>query len=125
MYERRNKPYPNKPMFSATHKTWRAVEKRVRNGVVVEVNELPLPVPKYSFVVSTAKTDEGGQIITTNRHVPLHLVDDALDLLRDMQDKYAAIRESKQQEFDARKAHMSDNDEHDEFSEPVVTRKMR
>jgi hypothetical protein len=125
MHDSRNsRPRNFKGPLSPTHKTWRAVEKRVKNGVVVEVNELPLPVPKYSFVVSTAKTDDGGQIINTNRHIPLHLTDTAVNLLLEMQEKYASLRALKQEEFDERKAQRGEDDDEDDL-EPAVVRKSR
>lgn len=124
MFDHRNKPrngYRN--TFSPTHKTWRAVEKRVKNGVVVEVNELPLPIPKYSFVVSSAKTDDGGQIININRHIPLHMMDEAIDLLHEMQEKYAALRAAKQEEYDARRTHMRSDDEEEEEEPGLYTQR--
>jgi len=95
----------NRPRFSnnaATKIPWRPVEKRLRGSVVVEVNELPLPVPKYSFKLGTAREDENGQIIDIQPFLSVYNVHDAADLLREVGDKYLAIGEEKQDEIDKR-----------------------
>lgn len=104
---------PNRKFNPQTHRTWRAIEKRVRNSVVVEVNELPLPVPKYSCALSAARTDDNGQVIDMNRHLPMHAIPAAIEILQEIYAKYTAIRASKQEEFDVRRAERGDDDEDD------------
>lgn len=93
--------------------SWRPIEKRVKGSVVVEVNELPLPVPKYSFKIGTAKLDDNGQVIEVLPFLNVYNVHDAADLLRDVGSKYADIRESKQEEMDANQRFVDEYHEHD------------
>lgn len=102
-----------KPRFNpnATKIPWRPIEKKLKGSVVVEVNELPLPVPKYSFKIGTAKIDDNGQIIDIQPFLSVYNVHDAADLLREIGDKYLSIRESKQDEMDSRQR-FTDEDDH-------------
>jgi len=102
-----------KPRFNpnATKIPWRPIEKKLKGSVVVEVNELPLPVPKYSFKIGTAKIDDNGQIIDIQPFLNVYNVHDAADLLREIGEKYLSIRESKQDEMDSRQR-FTDEDDH-------------
>lgn len=103
-----------------TRKTWRAVEKRVRSGVVVEVNELPLPVPKYSCAISAARTDSNGQVIDVNPNLPMYAIPAAIELLQEVYAKYTDLRATKQEEFDARRAERTND--YNEDSEDDIFR---
>lgn len=117
---------PNRKFNPQTHKTWRAVEKRVRSSVVVEVNELPLPVPKYSCALSAARTDDNGQVIDMNRHLPMQSIPAAIEILQEIYDKYTALRASKQEEFDIRRSERDDDEDSDMRDEsPVIRRSPR
>jgi hypothetical protein len=116
---------PNRKFNPQTHKTWRAVEKRVRSSVVVEVNELPLPVPKYSCALSAARTDDNGQVIDMNRHLPMQSIPAAIEILQEIYDKYMALRASKQEEFDIRRSERDDDDDSDMRDDPPVIRRTR
>lgn len=101
MYNKPNGPrsrfQPQQPKMA-----WRPVEKRLQGNVVVEVNELPLPVPKYSFKIGTAKVDDNGQIIDIQPFLNVYNVHDAADLLRAVGDKYIAVRDEKEDEMNKR-----------------------
>lgn len=102
---------PNRKFSPQTHKTWRAVERRVRSNVVVEVNELPLPVPKYSCALSAARIDDNGQVIDMNRHLPMHAIPAAIEILQEIYAKYTEIRAEKQEEFDIRRAERGEDED--------------
>ena len=110
MYSNNNSS--RKPRFNpgVTKIPWRPVEKKLKGNVVVEVNELPLPVPKYSFKVGTAKIDDNGQIIDILPFLSVYNIHDAADLLRDIGDKYIAVREAKQDEMDLRQRFVDEDD---------------
>lgn len=83
-------------------KSWRPIERRVSGNVVVEVNELPLSVPKYSFKVGSVVTDDSGQILEVKPYLNIYNVSDAVRLLGEMSEKYLSLREDKQREYDER-----------------------
>lgn len=99
-----NKPNGPRSRFQTQQPkmAWRPVEKRLQGNVVVEVNELPLPVPKYSFKIGTAKVDDNGQIIDIQPFLNVYNVHDAADLLRAVGDKYIAVRDEKEDEMNKR-----------------------
>jgi hypothetical protein len=103
---------PPRPRFPNKQNTvpWRPVEKRLKGNIVIEVNELPLQVPKYSFKIGTAKVDPNGQIIEIQPFLSVYNVHEAADLLREVGDKYLAIREEKQDEMD-KNQRFSDEDD--------------
>jgi hypothetical protein len=120
----------NRKFNPQTHKTWRAVERRLRGHVVVEVNELPLSVPKYSCSLSAARIDDNGQVIDMNRHLPMHAIPGAIEILQEIYAKYTEIRAVKQEEFDIYRAGRAEydrdaNDDDDVFraTEPLPTRR--
>jgi hypothetical protein len=100
---------------------WRPVEKKVRGNVVCEVNELPLQVPKYSFKLGTVKFDENGQIIEVNPYLNIYNVSDAAELLREIGDKYLAVREERQRDFDSREDRFDDESPMDDNDGPDVS----
>lgn len=84
---------------------WRIVERRVNGDAGVIVSELPLPVPRYSFRVGTAKFDDEKQEMYVTPYLTVFNVDDACDLLREVSDKYIEKREKMKDELDAQRAH--------------------
>jgi len=120
-----NSNIPNrKPRFNPglTKIPWRPIEKKLKGNVVVEVNELPLPVPKYSFKIGTARIDDNGQIIDIQPFLSVYNVHDAADLLREIGDKYAAIRESKQDAMDSRQRFTDEDEQNVEDVKPRRSR---
>ena len=89
---------------------WRPRERKVRGTAVIEVNELPLRVPKFSFKASTARVDDNGQVIETIPFLSQHNVEDGIILLQELADKYAKIRAEKQREYDERADAFDDPD---------------
>ncbi len=93
-----------RPQNTQVKLSWRPVERRLgANNAVVEVNELPLPIPRYSFKIGTAKLDDNGQIIDIQPFLNPHNVIDAADLLRMVGEKYIEIREGQEDDADRRR----------------------
>jgi hypothetical protein len=117
-----NNNFSRKPMAVTgfTKTQWRPIERKLKGNVVVEVTELPLPVPKYSFKIGTAKIDDNGQIIDIQPFLSIYNVHDAADLLRSVGDKYLERRETRQDEMDTRQRFTDE----DPFT-PTVTPNVR
>ena len=83
---------------------WSIVERRVNGDAGVIVSELPLPVPRYSFRVGTAKFDDEKKEMYVTPYLTVFNVDDACALLREVSDKYIEKREALKDALDAQRA---------------------
>lgn len=70
---------------------WRPIDTRVRGQAAVQVSELPLPVPRYSFRVGTAHLSEDE--VQIKSHLTVFNYEDAAQLLLEVGRKYKALRE--------------------------------
>lgn len=79
---------------------WRVIERRVRGDAGIIVSELPLPVPRYSFKVGTAKVNPETKELFVTSYLTLFNTQDACDLLDEMTDKYVRQREDIKDELE-------------------------
>jgi len=87
---------------------WRVIETREVEGAAVQVCELPLRIPRYSFKVGTASL-EGGSMRVGNRLTVFNAEAAAL-LLAELGEKYRLKRESVISEIeDAKKKWRDEN----------------
>jgi hypothetical protein len=83
---------------------WRIIETRVKGTAAVQVSELPLKVPRYSFRVGSAQIDEqGGGDMRIGPRLTIFNVQDATELLEELSKKYVDLRESKIEELEKTK----------------------
>lgn len=109
-----SRPYIREIIVSRYPKPeWTACETRVRNTAVVQVTALPLRVPRYSFKVGTAQYDEQTQTPKIGPYLTVYNVQDAAILLKELGDKYVALREQK-----ATEAGLNVPDSNDEDTNP-------
>lgn len=104
MYEESDTGYTTLDMKNKTKgkkPQWRIVERRARGDAGVVVSELPLPVPRYSFRVGTAKFDRDKGELYVTPFLSVFNVDDAISLLRELSEVYIEKREAVKDELDA------------------------
>ena len=73
------------------------MERRVRGQAYVDVHVLPLPVPRYSYQVGSARityTETGERQIDTIPYVNAFSYRDAAELLKEIGDEFERVRES-------------------------------
>jgi hypothetical protein len=84
---------------------WSVIETRVHDNAAVQVSELPLKIPRYSFKVGTAQLDEDtGEMRIGNRLTVFNVID-AAELLMELGQKYVDKREHRIEEIESKKAH--------------------
>lgn len=69
---------------------WRIIATRVKGQAAVQVSELPLPVPRYSFRVGTANFTEDE--VHVKQHLTVFNYREAADLLLEVGQKYEERR---------------------------------
>ena len=73
------------------------MERGVRGQAYVDILVLPLPVPRYSFKVGSARityTETGERQIDTIPYVNAFSYRDAAELLKEIGDEFERVRES-------------------------------
>jgi len=80
---------------------WRIVDRRIRGDAGLVVSELPLPVPRYSFKVGTAKFDDRTGEMYLTPYLTVFNAGDACTLLQEVSDEYTRKREAVKEEIDA------------------------
>jgi len=83
---------------------WRVIETKIKDNAAVQVSELPLKVPRYSFRVGTAQLDEDTGEMRIGNRLTVFNVEDAAELLTDLGKKYVDMREQRINEIEAKKA---------------------
>jgi len=83
---------------------WKVVQTEVRDNAAVQVSELPLKVPRYSFKVGTAQLDEETGDMRIGNRLTVFNVLDAAELLAELGKKYVDKREARIEEIEAKKA---------------------
>jgi len=69
---------------------WRIIATRVKGQAAVQVSELPLPVPRYSFRVGTANFTE--EEVHVKQHLTVFNYRDAAELLLEVGQRYEERR---------------------------------
>lgn len=87
--------------YTTKRPEWRIVERKTRGDAGVIVSELPLPVPRYSFRVGTAKYDEEIGEMYVTPYLTVFNAGDAYELLAEISEKYIIKREEFKDELDA------------------------
>lgn len=82
---------------------WKIIDRVVRGDAGVIVSELPLPVPRYSFKVGTAKIDPDTEEMYVTPYLSVFNSGDAQDLLSEVTDKYTRIREDIKDDMDEKR----------------------
>ncbi len=137
-YAKKYAPAPNYGNPQAPYKAgpsrgpyvvWRIKEKKKAGRTCIEVNERPVPVPQYSVCLGTAREDENGQIIDVSKYISIYDIDDLIEGLVAIRDKYKAIRENRAREFGMHHRHIEDHeidyDAIDHDNEPLPAAGMR
>jgi hypothetical protein len=83
---------------------WAVVETKVEDNAVVQVSELPLKVPRYTFRVGTAQWDEDTGEMRIGNRLTIFNVEDAAVLLTALSEKYVKKRQDKVDEIEKKKA---------------------
>jgi hypothetical protein len=89
---------------------WRVIDTRVKENAAVQVSELPLKVPRYSFRAGTAQFDKDTNEVRIGSRLTVFNVLEAADLLREVGEKYVQLREDKIEEYeDAKRRWQQEN----------------
>jgi hypothetical protein len=83
---------------------WKIVETKVKDDAAVQVSELPLKIPRYSFKVGTAQLDEETGDMRIGSRLTVFNVEDAAVLLTALADKYVKKRKARIKEIEDKKA---------------------
>jgi len=79
---------------------WRIIDTHVRGNAAVQISELPLKVPRYSFRVGTPQYDEATGQVRISPNLTVFNVMEAATLLAELGEKYVAMREEKIEHFE-------------------------
>ena len=82
---------------------WRVIDTHVRGNAAIQVSELPLKVPRFSFRVGTPQYDEATGQVRISPNLTVFNVIEAAALLQELGEKYTALREEKIEHFEALK----------------------
>ena len=82
---------------------WKIIETKVKDNAVVQVSELPLNVPRYSFQVGTAQYDDETGDIRIGSRLTNFNVEEAATLLTVLAKKYVDKREARISEVEKTK----------------------
>lgn len=82
---------------------WRVIETRVKGTAAVQVSELPLRVPRYSFRVGSAQHDDKSGEMRIGPRLTVFNVQEATELLAELGKIYVDLRESKIEELEKKK----------------------
>lgn len=96
VYSRRSSQDNYQGTLNKTKVEWRVVETRARDGVGVEVSELPLKIPRYTFRVGSArfeKDEYGKTICIIQPRLTTFNYMEAVKLLHEVGEKYENKRE--------------------------------
>lgn len=78
-----------------TNHRWRVIEVRVRDQVAVEISELPLPIPRYTFRLGTAHFDPETKTTKVGTRLTTFNAEDGAELLMEVYKEYNQLREEK------------------------------
>lgn len=92
---------------------WRIIETRVQDNAAVQVSELPLKIPRYSFKVGTAQLDEETGDMRIGPRLTSFNFEDAIELLQLLGQKYQDKREQRIEEVEAKKAEWQQSNSRD------------
>ena len=92
---------------------WKVIETQVRDNAAVQVSELPLKIPRYSFKVGTAQFDEETGDMRISNRLSVFNVIDAAELLATLGRKYVDMREDRIEEIEAKKARWREQQDRD------------
>ena len=87
---------------------WLVVETKVKDNVAVQVSELPLRVPRYSFKLGTAQFNEDTGEMQIGSRLTVFNVVAAAELLTEIGKKYVDKRADRINEIEAKKAAWQD-----------------
>lgn len=83
---------------------WHVVETKIQDNAVVQVSELSLKVPRFSFKVGTAQLDEETDEMRIGNRLTIFNVEDAAELLTALAKKYVKKRADRIEELEEKKA---------------------
>ena len=89
---------------------WRPVEIRVRGNVAVEVSELPLQVPRYSFRTGTAHFDDVANDFSVKPYLTQANGIEGAELLLEVVKVYEAKRSARFAEIQERRSNWQGGD---------------
>lgn len=90
---------------------WQIIDTVVKGDAAIEISELPLNVPRYSFRVGTAYFPEHeDDPVKVGPRLTIFNVQDAVELLSEVATKYWDLREARINELEDRKQRMRDPD---------------
>jgi len=88
---------------------WQIIDTVVKGDAAIEISELPLNVPRYSFRIGTAYFPENEEdAVKVGPRLTIFNVQDAVELLSEAATKYLDIREDRINELEDRKQRMRD-----------------
>lgn len=101
-----------KPNYKRKKAKWRVVETKEQDGAAVQVSELPLRIPRYSFRVGSSNFEDGALRIGT--HLTSFNAESGALLLAELGEKYRLKREAKKQEIESAKQEWLDKNNAEE-----------
>ena len=97
-----------KPKYKRKKAKWRVVETKEQDGAAVQVSELPLRIPRYSFRVGSSNFEDGA--LRIGNHLTSFNAESGALLLAELGEKYRLKREAKKKEVeDAKQAWIDNN----------------
>lgn len=87
---------------------WKILRTEVRGNAAVQVSELPLKVPRFSFRVGTPQYDEVTGQVRISPNLTIFNVMEAAELLKELGEEYVSKREEKIEHFERLKEQWQD-----------------